>query len=98
MSITQTVEIPDSRRLVIDVPREVPTGRTIIAFTPAPIDDECPICAAHRDPVTGNPRYNAETVAAINEGMAISRGEISAKRFHSLEEMIEDLERDDLDD
>jgi len=35
MSITQTVEIPDSHRLVIDVPREVPAGRTIIAFTPA---------------------------------------------------------------
>jgi hypothetical protein len=26
MTITQTVEIPDSRRLIIDVPREVPTG------------------------------------------------------------------------
>jgi len=35
MSITQTVEIPDSHRLTIDVPREVPAGRTIIAFTPA---------------------------------------------------------------
>jgi hypothetical protein len=35
MSITQTVEVPDSHRLTIDVPREVPVGRTIIAFTPA---------------------------------------------------------------
>jgi len=35
MSITQTVEIPANRRLIIDVPREVPLGRTIIAFTPA---------------------------------------------------------------
>jgi len=35
MAITQTVEIPANRRLIIDVPREVPTGRTIIAFTPA---------------------------------------------------------------
>jgi len=34
----------------------------------------------------------------IEEGMAISRGEIPAKRFHSLAEMIEDLERDDPDD
>jgi hypothetical protein len=48
-----------------------------------------------RDPVTGNPRYNVETVAAIEEGMAISRGEIPAIRFHSFEEMLEDLERDD---
>ena len=106
MSFTQTVEIPASRRLTIDVPPEVPAGRIILTFTPAADTDdgshgfegECPVCAAHRDPITGNPRYNAETAAAIEEGMAISRGEIPAKRFHSLAEMIEDLERDDPDD
>jgi hypothetical protein len=99
MTIEQTVEVPASRRLTIDVPREIPVGRTIIAFTPAAdTAGECPVCAAHRDPITGNPRYNAETVAAIEEGMAISRGEIPAKRFHSLTEMIEELERDDPDD
>jgi len=61
-------------------------------------ETECPICAAHRDPVTGNPRYNAETVAAIEEGRAMMRGEIPAIRFHSFEEMLEDLEREDPDD
>ena len=35
MTITQTVEIPASRRLTIDVPREVPTGPVILTFTPA---------------------------------------------------------------
>ena len=35
MTITQTVDIPASHRLVIDVPLEVPEGRTVIAFTPA---------------------------------------------------------------
>jgi hypothetical protein len=107
MTVTQTVEVPASHRLTIDVPREVPSGAVILTFTPkasAAEDDwfsnggECPICAAHRDPVTGNPRYNAETVAAIEEGLAISRGEIPAKRFHSLAEMIEDLERYDPDE
>ena len=39
-----------------------------------------------------------KTVAAIEEGMAISRGEIKAKRFSSLAEMLEDLEKDDADD
>ena len=34
MSITQTVEIPASRQLVIDVPREVPQGPVILTFTP----------------------------------------------------------------
>jgi len=30
MTITKTVEIPDDRRLIIDIPNEVPTGRTNI--------------------------------------------------------------------
>jgi len=39
MTIEQTVEIPASRRLIIDVPREVPDGqaRIIIQF---PVSDE----------------------------------------------------------
>jgi len=36
MSVTQTVEIPASHRLTIDVPREVPAGPTVLTFTPAP--------------------------------------------------------------
>jgi hypothetical protein len=106
MSVTQTVEVPDNHRIILDVPPQIPAGKVILTFTPAvsaaenglDFEGECPICAAHRDPITGNPRYNAETVAAIEEGMAISRGEIPAKRFHSLAEMIEDLERDAPDD
>jgi len=35
MSITQTVEIPPSRWLNIQVPREVPTGPVVLTFTPA---------------------------------------------------------------
>ena len=37
MTITQTVEIPPSRWLNIEVPREVPTGPVILTFTPAPV-------------------------------------------------------------
>ena len=33
--IKQTVEIPINHRLYIDVPPEVPTGKTILTFTPA---------------------------------------------------------------
>jgi hypothetical protein len=35
MSVTQTVEIPVSHRLIIDVPPEVPAGSVILTFTPA---------------------------------------------------------------
>jgi hypothetical protein len=35
MSVTQTVEVPASHRLTIDVPSEVPAGPVILTFTPA---------------------------------------------------------------
>ena len=55
----------------------------------------CPICAKYHDPETGEPLYNAETRAAVEEGDAILRGEIPAKRYSSLEEMLVDLDSDD---
>ena len=36
MIITQTIDIPASHRLTIDVPNEVPAGRTVLTFTPVP--------------------------------------------------------------
>ena len=57
--------------------------------------EPCPICAKHRDPVTGNPLYNAETIAAIKEGDAMLSGEIPAKWYNSLEEMLVALDEDD---
>ena len=34
MSITQTVDVPDNHRLLIDVPCEIPAGPVILTFTP----------------------------------------------------------------
>ena len=34
MSITQTVDVPASHQLTIDVPHEIPTGPVILTFTP----------------------------------------------------------------
>ena len=104
MIIERTIEVPPNRRITLDVPPQIPVGKVILTFTPAVNTQisvsagECPECAKHRDPKTGNPRYNAETVAAIEEGMAISRGEIQAKQFNSLDEMWDDLMREDPDD
>jgi hypothetical protein len=53
---------------------------------------ECPICAKHRDPKTGEMRFNAETITAFAEGDAMIRGEIPAKWYNSLEEMMADLD------
>jgi hypothetical protein len=40
MTVTQTVEIPASRRLTINVPREVPEGKVILIFKTAAEDEE----------------------------------------------------------
>jgi hypothetical protein len=101
MTITQTIEIPANRRITLEVPREIPTGKVIIAFTPLTEEansDDCLLCTKYRDPKTGNPRFNAETIAAIEEGRAMMRNEIPAKRFGSLNEMWDDLIKDDPDD
>jgi hypothetical protein len=34
MTVTQTVEVPASHRLTIDVPREIPAGPVVLTFTP----------------------------------------------------------------
>jgi hypothetical protein len=46
----------------------------------------CPLCAIYHEP-------NAETIAAMEEGDAMERDEIPANRFHSFEEMWEDLHK-----
>ena len=59
---------------------------------------ECPICAANRDPVTGNPRYKPEVYEGMQEVEDMLSGKIPAKWYNSLEEMLVDLDSDDDDD
>ena len=96
MLITQTVEIPKNRQVTIKVPREIQTERVIVTLAPekTPLSD-CPLCAKYRDPKSGALRPNAETIAAIEEGRAMMRGEIPANRFNSFDDMWEDLMKDD---
>jgi hypothetical protein len=92
MIVTQTIAIPADRRITLEVPREVPVGRAILTFTPATADDhdgldyegDCPLCAKSHTP-------NAETVAAIQEGRAMLRGEIPVKWHTSLDDLDEML-------
>jgi hypothetical protein len=64
MSITQTVEVPASHRLTIDVPREIPTGRAILAFIPAP-DQRSADAAAEASPPYAEDRLVEEMFASI---------------------------------
>jgi hypothetical protein len=54
--------------------------------------EECPICAKHRDPVTGELRFNEETMAGMQEVEDMISGKIPAKWYKSLEEMLVDLD------
>jgi len=58
---------------------------------------ECPICAKHRDPETGEPLYNTETIAGMQEVEDMLSGKIpdTMKKFNSFEEMMADLDKDD---
>ncbi|GHT68165.1 hypothetical protein FACS1894110_15080 [Spirochaetia bacterium] len=38
MAIQQTIEVPASHRLTLEVPREIPEGKVILTFTPIPDD------------------------------------------------------------
>ena len=60
------------------------------------IDGECPICANLRDPITGNPPFNAKARAAMEEARAMMRGEIPAKwhKPYELEDVLKELLED----
>jgi len=54
--------------------------------------EECPICAKHRDPETGELRFNKETMAGMQEVEDMISGKIPTKWYNSLEEMLKDLD------
>jgi hypothetical protein len=57
MSVTQTVDIPESRRLVIDVPREVPTGVRVVIQFPVQEDSRDGGIPPEARGQTGNPDF-----------------------------------------
>ena len=56
---------------------------------------ECPICAKHRDPETGELHFNAEVMAGMQEVEDMISGKIPTKWYNSLDEMLVDLDADD---
>jgi hypothetical protein len=66
MSVTQTVEVPASHRLTIDVPREIPAGRTILTFTPASVPDAAVLSAGSCNTVEEALQAAAEKAADPN--------------------------------
>jgi hypothetical protein len=80
MSITQTVEIPTSHRLVINVPREVPAGKAVLVFTPA---------SAGREKMS-----EAQELELINRNAEwLNREAEDVLSFQNIDAFEEDLER-----
>jgi hypothetical protein len=93
MTIEQTIEIPASRRVFLDLPQDLPVGRAKITVTPETVtSDECLICAKHRDSETGELRFNVETHAGIQEVEDMITGKTPTKWYNSLNEMMTDLD------
>jgi hypothetical protein len=69
MTIEQTVEIPVSRRLTIDVPHEVPVGKVILSFTPVrdqtPPDRKADEGAPENTDVGASPHPNSDALFAL---------------------------------
>jgi len=67
MSVTQTVDIPASHRLIIDVPREIPAGPVILTFTPASAIRETMPQAQELELIKANAeRLNREAVDVLS--------------------------------
>jgi hypothetical protein len=76
MTIVQTIEVPADRRITLEVPPEIPAGKTIIAFTPAAGRGRDPGTATRnrRDPKTVEEALRmAEEKAADPNRKPISR-------------------------
>jgi len=68
MSITQTIEVPASRRITLDVPPQIPTGKVILTFTPTRVAQADPPC---RKPISGY--FNILSPGAYGDGVAYQR-------------------------
>jgi hypothetical protein len=69
MAITQTVEIPVSHTLTINIPREVPAGRAILTLTPA--SREPAAAKPNRKPISTY--FGILSPATYGDGMAYQR-------------------------
>jgi hypothetical protein len=49
MVIEQTVEIPADHRIILEIPPEVPAGKTILTFSPAPAAFAAPLPEENTD-------------------------------------------------
>ena len=67
MTITQTVDIPASRRITLEVPPQIPMGPVILTFTPASILKKRMSEAEEMELINRNAdRLNAEAIDVLS--------------------------------
>ena len=84
MTIEQTVEIPPNRRLFVEVPPEVPTGKVILSFTPVSTVDNL-----EQEEIP-----NTETIAAMRETEDMINGKMPCAWYKSPEDLIDALKQE----
>ena len=88
MTITQTVEVPASRRITIEVPREIPPGATIITFTPATLEATAASSSIKRK------MTEAEELELINRNAeSLNKEAMDALSYQDIDGFEEDFER-----
>ncbi|MDR1143164.1 MAG: hypothetical protein LBK77_02960 [Spirochaetaceae bacterium] len=86
--MTVTVDLVNSRAL--DLLKDLESFNIIRLISPVTEKDvdrdaePCPLCAMYHEP-------NEKTIAAMEEGDAIVRGDIPSPVFNSFEEFLQDL-------
>ena len=80
MTVTQTIDIPaDRRRVTLEIPPQIPAGRTIIAFTPVPEKKINTVSEI-------STKYNTQDVELINQNAEqLNREALDVLSYQSLD-------------
>ena len=80
MTVTQMVDVPPNRRIILEVPPQIPAGKTIIAFTPASAIKERMSEAEEIELIKRNAdRLNRETMDILSYQNWFSEPKVSDK-------------------
>jgi hypothetical protein len=89
MTIQQTVDIPASHRLTIDVPREIPAGRAVLAFTPVSAGDEAQAILAEEARIRElNAKYPVHVCTTLAEAEAAAASQNTPEGREAFSKML----------
>ena len=81
MTIEQTVEIPPSHRLIVEVPPEIPEGKAVLTLTTISVSDDL----EHARKIWFN---NSVRKEELKEKMNVLRGSLDKNAFGALDGVV----------